>query len=223
MSSNFVCDVPLLTLPSEQRDFVEWRQGRKYFSLWAIDLDLPLLRTASGEIRRAMGDCCLPGYQRQPHLTVNLCGFPAATAKGVDDYPLAHFMAACDALKCAAAAPFSIEIGGPDSFTSAAYFSVRDLDGGIEKLRHILGAGDANYVPHVTFALYRAALPLPAVVADLRARNPLPDSRLQITRLAWMVYEAAVVGGPLTTVGEFDLQTNRFAVREPDLWTTVFD
>jgi len=215
---------PLLTLPSEQKDFVDWRRGRRYFAVWAIDLDAPVLRQASTDMREALGDYWLPGYARQPHLTVGLCGFPVAVSGQADDYGLAHFAAQRQALMAAAPARFDLEIGGPDSFVSAAYFAVRDVEGGIEKLRQLLGGevDDAGFVPHVTFALYRSAFPLPAVRAALQARNPLAPYRLTVNKVAWMLYEAAVIGGPLLKLGEFDFDAGRFDVLAGDLLATVF-
>jgi len=217
--------MPLLTLPSEQKDFVDWRRGRRYFAVWAIDLDGPLLRQASADIRETLGDYWLPGYVRQPHLTVGLCGFPVASAGPADDYGFAQFATQRRALIAAAPARFDVEIGAPDSFVSAAYFSVRDLEGGLEKLHHILGGEleKTSFVPHVTFALYRSALPLPAVLAELQARNPLAPSRLTVSKVAWMVYEAAVIGGPLFKLGEFDFETGRFEVLAGNLFERVFD
>lgn len=221
--------MPLLTLPCEQKDFVNWRQGRRYFAVWALDLDRPDLCRASADLRAALATYWLPGYARQPHLTISICGFPGAVSRRRDDYGFAHFSAQCRALVTAAPASFCLEIGAPDSFASAAYFSVRDLAGGIAQLRQILAGGDkdtdddADFVPHVTFGLYQAVLPLPEVLAELRAKNPLPPLRLTVGKLAWMVYEAAVIGGPLLKVGEFDFASGRFEVLANDLFERVFE
>ena len=223
--------MPLLTQPCEQKDFVDWRRGRQYFAVWALDLDLPDLRQASAEIRAALAAYWLPGYARQPHLTIGICGFPEAVSRRADDYGFAHFSVQCQALVTAAPASFCLETGAPDSFASAAYFSVRDLVGGIAQLRHILAGedndadadADAGFVPHVTFGLYQAVLPLPEVLAELRARNPLPPLRLTVGKLAWMVYEAAVIGGPLLKVGEFDFASGRFEVLANDLFERIFE
>lgn len=214
----------MLTLPSEQKDFVEWRQGRTHFAVWALDLDLPVLHQASAEIRVLSGEYWLADYLRQPHLTVGLCGFPVANAAQLDDYALARFTAQCQALLDAAPSPFELEIGAPDSFTSAAYFSVRDLDGGIENLRRTLsgGAEDSGFIPHVTFGLYREVFPLPDVLAKLQASHVLPPVRLRINKLVLMTYEAAIIGGPLTPLGEFNLATGRFEILAPELFEAAF-
>lgn len=215
--------MPVLTLPSVQHDFVEWRLGRRYYAVWALDFDHPMLRQASGEICAALPDYWLPDYVRGPHLTVSLCGFPAAQARRDDDYALTHFTAQLQALSDAAPVPFAVEIGAPGSFTSAAYFSARDLDNGIEQLRCLLGeADDSGFVPHVTFGLYRAALPLHRVLGQLRAHNRLITCQLEVHKLSWMVYEAAVIGGPLYKLGEFDLATRRFEVVDQPQFEAIF-
>jgi hypothetical protein len=92
---------------------------------------------------------------------------------------------------------------------------VRDLQGGVADLRRILAGDGATddfpFVPHVSFGLYRAAFPLREVfsrLVDMGSREPL---RLEVGKLSWMTYEAAVVGGPLTSVAEFDF--NRGSVQ----------
>lgn len=217
-----------LTQACEQKDFVEWRQGRRHFSVWALDFDIPALRQACVQMRDSFSDYWLPDYNRQPHLTVAICGFTVAAPRRQDDYGLADLDAQHRDLLRAQLAPFMIEIGPPDSFASAAYFSVDDSQRGIEKLRRILvgeqpGAEDAGFVPHLTFGLYRIALPLSVVLAGLQAQNPLRPLRLKVSKLAWMVYEAAVVGGPLRTLGEFDLAAGRFNVLAPELLETFFE
>lgn len=199
-----------LTLPSEQRDFPDWRHGRRRYAVWALDVDLPDLRRRSADTSCRLADYLLPGYRRQPHLTISLCGFPAVRPALDDDYAGATFAAQVAALAVARPAPFAIEIGGPASFSSAAYFSVGDLQGGVANLRRILaGEGatdDFPFVPHVSFGLYRAAFPLSEIFsrfAELEAGEPL---RLEIGQLSWMTYEAAVIGGPLTSLAEFDFR-----------------
>ncbi|EKE17025.1 MAG: hypothetical protein ACD_10C00660G0002 [uncultured bacterium] len=216
--------MPLLTLPSEQKDFVDWRRGRALYAVWALDLDIPVLCQASAALRRVLSNYGLAGYVRQPHLTVGLCGFPVAQPKLADDYGLASFVTQREALQRAMSKPFCLEIGAPDSFTSAAYFSVRDLEGGVENLRQILDADaeKSGFVPHVTFALYRAAFPLRHMLAEMQRGHALAPFRLAVGKLSWMVYEAAIIAGPLTQVVEFDLESRRFAILAPDLFEALF-
>jgi hypothetical protein len=115
-----------VTLASLQRDFVEWRKARTHYAVWAIDVDTPSLRAAIAALCAHLADYLLPNYRRQAHVTLHLCGFPTATANLDDDYPAAMLQDQIAALQTGAPPPFVLEIGSPDSFTSAAYFSVDD-------------------------------------------------------------------------------------------------
>lgn len=216
-----------LTVPSVQQDFVAWRQGRRHFAVWAIDLDVPALREACENLQSTLVDLWLPGYCRQPHLTVHLCGFPVPMRQLADDYGLAELLAQQQSLQQVKQPPFGLEIGLPKSFSSAAYFSVRDVDGGLAALRHLLAAAGAgldggDFTPHVTVGLYRDCLPMDSVVTRLREANRLPPFFLTVHQLALMVYEAAVVGGPLVTLGKFDLTAGNFEWLAPELLRELF-
>jgi hypothetical protein len=216
-----------VTLASVQRDFVEWRKERTHYAVWAIDVDTPALRAAIAAMRAHLADCLLPDYRRQAHITLHLCGFPAALPNLDDDYPAATLRDQIATLQAAAPAPFVLEIGRPDSFTSAAYFSVDDHSGGIHAARCAL-AGNRNpdeifpYTPHVTCGLYRDEFPLPALVQRMAACDSGLPVRLQVDRLTLMVYEAAIIGGPLSGLCKFDLTTRQIKVLDPTLMATLF-
>ncbi|MGE5471743.1 MAG: 2'-5' RNA ligase family protein [Bacteroidota bacterium] len=219
-------DVDGLTLPSEQRDFVAWRRGRQRYAVWALDVDRPALRAISERYQALLADCLLPGYCRQPHVTVHLCGFPAARTGLADDYAAAAFSAQVAALTAVRPAPFVIEIGAPASFSSAAYLSVRDRDGGIAALRGVLAGGSASddfpYVPHVSFGLYRGAYPLAGVLARCAAVATGELLRLSLGKLSLMSYEAALIGGPLSTLAEFDLHQGGLQVPDERAMSDLF-
>lgn len=206
-----------MTLPSVQRDFSEWRRGRPAYAVWALDVDVPALRTRSADYCAHLADVLLPGYVRQPHVTIGLCGFPVARPGWPDDYGIEDWLAQLDALAGSAPPPFVIELGEPDSFTSAGYFPVVDGVGGIDKLRALLTpvTDDLSYLAHVTFGLYRHVMPLNDVLARLAGVAAHPPLHLEISRLSWMTYEAAVIGGPLTRLADFDLAERRLHIREP--------
>jgi len=216
-----------ITLASVQRDFVEWRKGRTHYAVWAIDVDTPVLRSAIAAMRTHLADCLLPDYRRQAHVTLHLCGFPAAEANLDDDYPAAMLQDQIAALKTSAPPPFALEIGNPDSFTSAAYFSVDDCAGGIQTVRRALSGSRHPdeifpYTPHVTCGLYWGEFPLPPLMQRMAAcETGLPEC-LQIDRLTLMAYEAAIIGGPLTSLCEFDLATRQTRMLDPALMATLF-
>lgn len=212
------------TLACVQRDFVEWRQGRTHYAVWAIDVDTPALRAATEVLRAHLAACLLPGYQRQPHVTLQLCGFPVAVPRCDDDYPAAALQRHIAALQAAAPAPFTLEVGRPDSFISAAYFSVDDCSGGIRAARAALTGteDDFAYTPHVTCGLYRGEFHLPTLLREMAGCNPGLPVRLPVERLTLMVYEAAIIGGPLVSLCEFDLATRQIRIIERPLMDRLF-
>ena len=215
------------TLASVQRDFVEWRKERTHYAVWAIDVDTPALRAATTALRTHLADNLLNGYRRQPHVTLHLCGFPAAAPRFDDDYPGAELQRQIAALQAAGPAPFTLEIGSPASFTSAAYFSVADHAGGIRTARHALAGTETPddgfpYTPHVTCGLYRGEFHLPTLLQRMAAcRLGLPI-QLKIERLTLMAYEAAVIGGPLNSLCEFDLATRQAKILDQPLTERLF-
>lgn len=196
-------DEDALTLPSVQRDFVEWRRGRRHFAVWALDLDVAPVRAASAAACAALAPLLRHDYRRQPHLTLGICGFAAPQAHHADDFTPAALAAQTAALVSARVPPFEITIGPAASFTSAAYLQVDDPDGGIAALRRALVRAspdiDVAPPPHVSVGLYATAVPMRTVQARLRSA-PVAPLRLRVNQLACMVYEAADIGGPLRTV-----------------------
>lgn len=207
-----------LTLPCCLRDFVEWRKGRSVYAVWALDLGNSLLSGRSEGMRRHFAKYLLADYCRQPHLTVGLCGFPAPKAMLEDDYGRASLVRHVQALKSAQLSPFMIDVGEADSFSSAAYFSVTDSGRALVRLRDVLGASAVSnglpFVPHVTFGLYRAAVPLLRVVQEMRTAERSESISLEIGKLSLMAYQASEIGGPLRTLAEFDLRHGCFEIRE---------
>lgn len=212
-----------LTLPSVSRDFVEWRRGRSHYAVWAIDVDGPALAARSERLRRHFARQLMPGYSRQAHVTLSLCGFPAHRPRLADDYGVAALAAQLASLAAARLAPFAIEIGQPASFTSAAYFSVDDVQGGIASVRRALpSAGDSPGVPHVTFGLYRETLPLAPLLREMRLVDVGEILRLEISSLSLMSYQAAQIGGALSCVARFDLASGRFDVPDVSQMAELF-
>jgi len=199
------------TQPSEQRDFVEWHRGRPHYAVWAVALDDAAVDARLDRLRAALRPLLLPGYRRQPHITLQLCGFAVDAPRQSGEFGAHHLQADADALARLRLPPFELRIGGAFSFASAACLAVRDPSGSLARLRAALSGaaarGDAApYVPHVTAGLYRGAWPMREVHARLRELEALPEIAVAVTQLAWMCYDTAVIGGPLRTRQRFDLR-----------------
>lgn len=123
------------TSASRQRDFSEWHRGQPFFSVWVTALEDPAPEVRLGQIRTALDGLLLHGYERQPHITLHVCGFPTTMARRNDDF-------AVDELKVQVAAParsdvaaFDVHVAEPFTFTSAACLSVEDVAGGATRIR----------------------------------------------------------------------------------------
>lgn len=217
------------TLKNERRDFVEWHRGRAPYVLWAIDVDLPEVRDRVARATEAMADWLLDGYERQPHVTLALCGFPTEALASRDEFSESCLLRQVEALRRALAGlpAFDLQIGELATFDSAPYLAVADAQGAIAAIRRALTsaereAGSADgvaegdpahaYVPHVTVGLYRDRWPLSAVherIGDFSNAAPLS---VCIDRISLLAYDPREIGGALTRRGEFLLDRGVFRV-----------
>lgn len=216
-------DTPAWTLASEQRDFVEWRKGRTNFAVWALDLSMPSLTAACENFRRHMGDVFLANYVRQPHLTLQIAGFPAQVRQFPDDYPNNEFDQQVEQLRALELSPFTLEIGEVGSFTSAAYFTVLDHSGSLNRIRQalrVVESDDLQYIPHVTFGLYRDQRPLAEVMRRMNSAPTFSPLTIEIEKISLMTYQAAIIGGVLTSQFELTLNTTS-GIQRTDLAASI--
>lgn len=161
------------TIPSELRDFPEWRRGRKSYAVWVLRCDEnEAIKEKFKAARSHLGSYLLEHYHRQPHITLFVCGFLVEEHLYNDDFTRAQLEAQAQALGKADIQPFEIEIGGMNSFASAPFLEVHDPLGGITRLREVLAHGawefrTAPYRPHLTIGLYSDAFPSKGVAARM--------------------------------------------------------
>ena len=151
--------------------------------------------------RNHLSGLLLSPYERQPHITLVVCGFLVNERRWYDDYDKSQFDAHCRLLKESKLKPFPIEINGIDSFASAPFFQVYDCQGGIEKIRALLPTteidiGRDRYTPHVTIGLYSGAFDSRVVLERIRAFADEPV-RLSVDRITFAAYDASDIRGPL--------------------------
>ena len=196
------------TLRNVRRDFVEWHLGRPAYVLWALDFDTTMVLPHMRAAQTQLADLLLGGYCRQPHVTLSLCGFPSDAPVHADDFGPELIQAQVQAVQQLQLAPFEIEIGGLETFTSVPYFTVHDASGSLAALRACLAAkashaAGGDYVPHMTVGLYADAWPLAAVQARLK-RCVLPEPvRLPVRGISLLSYQAADIGGVLSCLARY--------------------
>jgi 2'-5' RNA ligase len=202
---------PAHTLPSEARDFVEWRRGRMRYAVWVIDVDDVAIGARLRAAQHHLGHGrlhTLPG--RAAHLTVFVCGFEVAERQLDDDFSGAMARAQEAALTRLRCPPFELEVGGLDSFDSAAFLRVSDPSGSLERLRRTLATSCpeqrfAPYVPHLTLGLYQRAEPkdeLSRCIAEFEDGAALP---LRVGSLRRVRYDARSLDSALETTCEVPL------------------
>ena len=89
------------TLPQEDRDYPEWHQGRTHYGVWLIDADVGAVRERITQAQAHLAPL-LVHHQRQPHITLFVCGFMADVVAHGDDFTpdmLAAQQAALQALQ----------------------------------------------------------------------------------------------------------------------------
>ena len=192
------------TLPQEDRDYPEWHQGRTHYGVWLIDADMAAVRERITQAQAHLAPL-LVHHQRQPHITLFVCGFMADVVAHGDDFTPAMLAKQQAALQALQQEPFTLQIGAIDSFDSAVFLRVDDPDNGLAPLRHALGQGtreirQSAYVPHLTVGLYNGVFDTQMVAGQLQsfaAPTPIP---LRVQRIHFARYEARVLGGPLETL-----------------------
>ena len=189
------------TLPQEDRDYPEWHQGRTHYGVWLIDADVGAVRERITQAQAHLAPL-LVHHQRQPHITLFVCGFMADVVAHGDDFTPDMLAAQQAALQALQLEPFTLQIGAIDSFDSAVFLRVGDPDNGLAPLRQALGQGtreirQSAYVPHLTVGLYSGAFDKELVEGKLQSfasHTPIP---LRVERIHFARYEARVLGGPL--------------------------
>lgn len=204
------------TIRSERRDFAEWHRGRSPYVFWALDVDTLAVRQAVLEAECHLSGLLLDDYRRQPHVTLDLCGFPAHSPGDAEEFSGSWLGDRVRRLRAAGLTEFALEIGGLRSFVSAPYLTVQGADDRLAAIRQCLADGNGNrllgdYVPHCTVGLYAAAWPAGLVVGRLRAFPARPALRLAVHRLSLMSYQPSDIAGPLTVLGDYWLASGRMA------------
>jgi len=199
------------TIPSIIQDHREWHHGRTDYSLWLIEFESRKLHRKVEAAREHLSEFLLKPYHRQPHVTLFVCGFLVDTPLLDDDYTAQQLRHQERLLKDANIKPFTIEVGGLNSFSSAPFLKVEDTDNGIARVRAVLSTaakeiGGSTFTPHVTVGLYSGTFPSDSVMRKLAA-FPDDSCMLAVDRITFAVYRAQEMAGELTYRHHVSLRT----------------
>lgn len=201
------------TIASVFGDFHDWHRGRSPYLLWGILLDQAPVRALAGQAAAHLAHLLAAGYYRQPHVTLGLCGFPAAQPHAPDEFGPADLARQLAELAAAALPPFDIVLGELASFAMAPFLHV--AGDALAPLHRILhqpwpGPAQAPYVPHLTVGLYGGAWPSAEVQEQLETFADEPLS-CRIGHIDLLAYQPSQIGGPLRRLAQFDLANGSFS------------
>jgi 2'-5' RNA ligase len=190
------------TIPSPVRDYPEWHRGRREYSVWLIELEGAELVKKVEAAREHLSEFLQKPYLRQPHITLFACGFLTDIPFHPDDYSTKQLETHLQKLHESKVCRFSIRIGKLNSFASAPFFEVEDLEGGIARVREILSAsapeiGRDRFTPHITVGLYSSVFPSAPVGREIASFSSTPLV-LTIERITFASYQAREIAGTLT-------------------------
>lgn len=189
------------TVPSPVHDHPDWHHGRQDYSVWLIELGVEVSQKVAAA-REHLSPFLITPYRRQPHITIFVCGFLADAPRYDDDYSAEQFGRHAQLLREAAVKPFTVEIGGLNSFVSAPFLEVADPEGGLDRVRALLSSkgkeiGRSAYTPHITVGLYSGAFP-GSLVNERISSFPKDPCKLAVDRITFATYEAWEMAGALT-------------------------
>ncbi|MGH1374202.1 MAG: 2'-5' RNA ligase family protein [Cellvibrionaceae bacterium] len=195
------------TRPSSREEIEPWRRGRARYWCWCIEVDNSAVLARLENFQQHLSAFLLANYQRQPHITVAVCGFwlsEGDTHRFNDDFSQSQLAVQRRNLEHLAPEAFKLQVLGGNSFQSAPFLEVVDdsAKGNLEQLRRcLLDTSDdfrsSAYCPHITLGLYNGE----HCTNDLLHRLTLIDDReplsLKVSALSLMSYDSADLQGAL--------------------------
>lgn len=154
----------------------DWARGRTRYALWALRVSAPAVLRRMGAVAERLAGAIVPVPPADAHVTVWVCGFPAAAPAFDDD--IGEEALAAQRAAVMNLAPPRLVVGAPNAFATCAFLEVDDPHGDLAALRAALavpGAREvrfAGYQPHVTVGRFvdtRPVAPLADALATLRA------------------------------------------------------
>lgn len=189
------------SLACELRDYPEWHKGRQRYAVWVLSIDSEAIQHRLQSARHLLQDWVHPVGERQAHITLFVCGFPARYTVHDDDFSQSQLEQQRQALKQLNAHPFQLQIGGAASFSSAAYLQVHDPAQGLARIRKALSncsheIRQSPYTPHLTIGLYQKAIDRSLIEQRLALVESQP-LELKVLQLHYATYQADAQHGQL--------------------------
>jgi 2'-5' RNA ligase len=180
-----------------------WAAGRADYAVWAIRIHAEAILQRATHLQAALTSWTRPTPPTDLHVTTWVAGFPSEHPTHNDDIHEDALKAQAEALR--GHRSFRIAIGGANSFTTAPFLEVHDLDGGLAQVRAVLqqqGPPElrfAPYVPHVTLGTATADHSVAPLRARLEPHRHQPLIEVQVQRIEQLRFDATQPGARLHT------------------------
>ncbi len=193
-------------------DYPDWHRGRPRYYVWAISAEAATVEARLRRYRAALDGYLITPYPRQAHITMAVCGFLGAVTLRNDDVTPATVERQAQRLTALSLPPFAVEVGGANSFASAAFLEVADPGCALARIRQALApSGEESrttpYVPHITIGIYNDDHGIDQLVRAMEARHEDP-LELTIDAVGFYSYDARSIGSPLRLEQRIDLKAS---------------
>ena len=164
-------------VPTPIRDYPEWHLGRQNYALWYLEIN-----------------------------DQKLCGFLTHENKvHDDDFCFSGFVQQGEILRKEDIAPFQLKIGSVDSFSSALFVEVQDIENILSHIRQKLDTvsneiAALDYCPHITLGLYKKDYSSNLIlqkISQLPVQYTQAEFDLKVEHLTFGYYQAQILQGQL--------------------------
>lgn len=197
-------------IPTLAQDYPEWHKGRTHYSLWYLEIQQPELLHYLHQLRQHFADMLYTPNTRQFHITLFICGFLTAhEQKWDDDFSHQQLQQQIEILNPEQKISFKLKSGYLNSFESALFIEIDDMQGILAEMRQQLYAcskevAPLQYCPHITLGLYKDKINSDAVFERMQ-NIPQQQFEFQVQQLTFGTYHAQTLQGPLTPYHQFIL------------------
>ena len=190
-------------VPTLAQDYPEWHKGRTDYSLWYLEIQSPELLHYLHHLRQHFSDLLYTPNTRQFHITLFICGFLTTHQQAWDDdFSQQRLQQQIELLNREKKSSFKLRSGCLNSFESALFIEIDDIEGSLAEIRQQLYTCSAEvaalqYCPHITLGLYKDHINSDAVFERMQ-NIPQQQFEFQIQQLTFGTYNAQTLQGPLT-------------------------
>lgn len=189
-------------VPTLSHDYAEWHQGRENYALWYIEITEPALLKYLNRLRAHFSAFLFQPNTRQFHITLFICGFLTHNNPILnDDFSTIQLEQQIQEILQQAFKSFKVSTGNIQSFESALFVEIVDLENSLSNIRNLLAKTHCEiaalpYLPHITLGLYNQAYSATQIFQTIE-NIPQQHFEINIQHLTLGYYKAKIIQGQL--------------------------